>query len=210
MMDSKTILIWLLLLLVVPSAKGHDNEKHKKQADTASTLQVPPPSPTANEFGMDDQQLPPLNEFATFHPLVVHIPIVFLLLAALMQWVSLFLFKRELTWTAWVILLIGFIGAYAASTWFHAHTVALPPSVQKLLEEHEAYASYTQWASGIALLVQSANLFLLKQLKWVNLLVAVLITVAGACVMWAGHHGAELVHKYGIGARGYMLEQHHH
>ena len=45
---------------------------------------------------------------------------------------------------------------------------------------------------------------------WVSLVTAGLITASGVFVALAGHHGAELVHKHGVGAKGYMLEQHHH
>ena len=202
-----SLIICSFILLIGLTASAHDGKKHKdsthQKAADSSVMQT---DSTVAHF----EQQPSLQFFPTLHPLVVHIPIMLLILAAIVQWMSFIIFKRELTWTAWMMMLIGFIGAYASSTWFHPHTAALPPDVQHLLEEHEDYASYTQWFAGAALLLQSVNLFWLKRITGLNIIVAVLITASAVCVALAGHHGAELVHKHGVGAKGYMLEQHHH
>ena len=212
-MAKNKIILFLSLFLLVASviAFGHDSAKHKKKADTSRTVA----GDSAHHAHSDSAMVvmsntAPLKEFPTLHPLIVHIPIVFLLMSAVMQVVSLFLFKKELAWTAWSILLIGFLGAYASSTWFHAHTTELSPETQHILEEHEAYAAYTQWMAGVALLIQSINLFFLKRKMWLNSIVAILVIAAAVFVALAGHHGAELVHKHGIDAKGYRLEQHHH
>ena len=203
-------LLCVLLLLMGTASLAHDTAKHKKKVDTAHHTGMDSVQHAHDSTIVDIQSMQPLQEFPTLHPLVVHIPIIFLMMAAIMSLVSLFLFKRELTWTAYVVLVIGFVGAYASSNWFHAHTTSLPPITQQLLEEHEKYADYTIWASGIALLLQSVNLFLLKRKFLVNLIVTVLLIASSVFVAIAGHHGAELVHKHGVGAKGHMLEQHHH
>jgi uncharacterized membrane protein len=203
-------LLCILLLLSGIASLAHDTSKHKKKVDTAHHASMDGVQHAHDSTIVKMQTMEPLQEFPTLHPLVVHIPIIFLMMAAAMSFVSLFLFKRELTWTAYVVLLIGFIGAYASSNWFHAHTTLLPPVTQQLLEEHESYADYTIWASGIALLLQSVNLFFLKRKFLVNVIVAVLLIASAVFVAIAGHHGAELVHKHGVGAKGHMLEQHHH
>ena len=207
MKQSKIVyLLSFLLLFITTSALAHDSSKHKKKADTTAHAHVQADSASA----IISANTPPLNEFPTLHPLVVHIPIMLLMLAAVVQLVSLFLFKRELSWTAWAMLLIGFVGAYASSNWFHAHASNLPPATQALLEEHELYADYTIWLSGAALVVHSINLFFLKRKLWLSIIAAGLITASAVVVAIAGHHGAELVHKHGVGAKGIMLEQHHH
>tara|TARA_R110002124_G_scaffold252934_2_gene418339 strand:+ start:546 stop:1163 length:618 start_codon:yes stop_codon:yes gene_type:complete len=150
-----------------------------------------------------------LKAFPTLHPLVVHFPIVLLIIASLLQWFALFVYKKEISTVAWILLILGFVGAYASSTWFHAHTSQLSPDIKAVLLEHEKFASYTQWFSGIALLVQSINIFFLKRNFWVGVFVAVLMSIAAVFVAFTGHHGAELVHKHGVGAKGYLLESHH-
>lgn len=203
-------LLCILLLWVSTASLAHDTAKHKKQVDTAHHAVMDDVQHAHDSTIVNMQSMAPLLEFPTLHPLVVHIPIIFLMIAAAMSIVSLFLFKRELTWTTYVVLLIGFVGAYASSYWYHAHTTSLPPVTQQLLEEHEKYADYTIWTSGIAFLLQSVNLFFLKRKFMVNVIVTVLLIVSAVFVAIAGHHGAELVHKHGVGAKGHMLEQHHH
>ncbi|MDQ6480573.1 DUF2231 domain-containing protein [Dyadobacter sp. LHD-138] len=212
-------LLTCMLLLIGASLFAHNGKDHgKHKPDFIQAVS----SPSRHKHGIHDSTAMQaamstdgahqhgLNEFPTLHPLVVHFPIVLLIMAALLQWVGLFVYKKEITIIAWVVLLFGFIGAYASSTWFHPHTSELAAAVQAVLEEHEKYASYTQWLSGIALLIQSVNLFFLKRNVWVNISVAIAMSAAAFFVAYTGHHGAELVHKYGVGAKGYLLEQHHH
>ncbi|TLU97336.1 DUF2231 domain-containing protein [Dyadobacter luticola] len=213
------LLLTCLLLLAGASLFAHNGKKHGK-AKVDSVQSATPTlqhehgahDSTAMQAAMspDSDHQHGLGEFPTLHPLVVHFPIVLLIVAALLQWVGLFFYKKEITTVAWALLLLGFIGAYASSTWFHAHTAQLAPAIQAILEEHEKYASYTQWLSGIALLVQSVNIFFLKRNLWVNVSMAIVMSAAAFFVAYTGHHGAELVHKHGIGAKGYLLEQHNH
>lgn len=219
LMSRVFFLLTCMLLLTGSLLFAHNGKKHGK-AKIDSSQAVAPASQhqhgghdsTAMQVAMspDGDHQHGLSEFPTLHPLVVHFPIVLLIIAALLQWVGLLVYKKEITIVAWALLLLGFIGAYASSTWFHAHTSQLAPAIQAVLEEHEKYASYTQWLSGIALLVQSVNLFFLKRNVWITASMAILMTAAAFFVAYTGHHGAELVHKHGVGAKGYLLEQHHH
>jgi uncharacterized membrane protein len=217
----KVAQFWLPAFAVMISmvAYAHDGKDHKHQKKDTAVAEHHHTSPAqhhatgrsaGHEMSSDASaaNTAGLQEFPTLHPLVVHFPIVLLIIGTLLQWTSVLLLKKELSWVAWALLLLGFVGAYAASTWFHAHTTALPPAAQHVLEEHEQYAGYTQWFSGTALVLQSVNLFLLKRKIWMNWIVAILITIAALFVVLAGHHGAELVHKHGIGAKGHLLEQH--
>src|SRR3546814_960624 len=88
------------------------------------------------------------DDFPNLHPMVVHFPIVLLMLAALLQLASFFVFKKELGIITLAVLILGFIGAYAASKFFHANTHGLPEHIQMILEEHEWFASATIWLSG--------------------------------------------------------------
>lgn len=212
--------VTFLLLLTVTSLFAHGGKDHgKAKVDSVRAVSTAAQHLHGSEndstlihaaISPDGDHRHGLGEFPTLHPLVVHFPIVLLIIAALLQWVGLFLYKKEITTVAWALLLLGFISAYASSTWFHAHTSQLVPAIQAILEEHEMYASYTQWLSGIALLVQSVNLFFLRRNVWVNFSMAIAMSAAAFFVAYTGHHGAELVHKHGVGAKGYLLEQHRH
>ena len=209
---SAALIALLMSFSVIAFAHGGKDHKKDSSAQTSqdsSHQHVDTAGPSAHIAG-HHADTPPLDNFPNLHPLIVHFPIVLLIIAALMQWISLFVFKKELTWVAWSLLILGFIGAYMASGIFHAHTSELPEATQHILEEHEQYASYTQWFAGIALLLQSINLFFMKQKTIINWIVVVLMSLSAGFVALSGHHGAELVHKHGVGAKGNMLEQHHH
>lgn len=202
-------MILLLMSLYQVAVYAQHSHQHNDPKDTghhlaADTVTIPPVNTTQNV------QPEPLATFPTLHPLVVHIPIMLLILAALIQWISFLVYKKELRWTAWALLLIGFIGAYASSNWFHPHTVTLPTHTQLLLTQHELYAGYTIWASGVALLLQSLHLFIFKGKTWISLVTAILITISAVFVAISAHHGAELVHKHGVGPQGKWLEPHQH
>jgi uncharacterized membrane protein len=148
-----------------------------------------------------------INDFPSYHPLVVHFPIVLLLIAAVIQIIALFLENKILHFLVAGLTVFGFIGAYAASSFLHPHTVPLSPAATELLESHEQFASYTMWLSGVA---SALKLFaLVKKKKIIEIATALILLIAAISVSIAGHHGSGLVHKFGIGPKGNYLEQNH-
>src|SRR3546814_20918766 len=93
------------------------------------------------------------------------------MLAALLQLASFFVVKKELGIITLAVLILGFIGAYAASKFFHAHTHGLPEHIQMILEEHEWFASATIWLSGAAIVIKLLSIFLFKRKIWIEALV---------------------------------------
>lgn len=151
-----------------------------------------------------------LDDFPTLHPLVVHFPIVLLMLAALSQLLSLFIFKRELSWITLFLVAGGFVGAYIAGSYVHPHTAGLSDYAERVLTEHETYASYSTWLGGIALVLKALSQFLLKRKLWGEIVVAVVLLASAYTVSVAGHYGAQLIYIEGIGAQGKHLESGHH
>src|SRR3546814_19619550 len=98
----------------------------------------------------------------------VHFPIVLLMLAALLQLASFFVFKKELGIITLAVLILGFIGAYAASKFFHAHTHGLPEHIQMILEENAWFASATLWISGAAIVIKLMSIFLFQRQIWIE------------------------------------------
>ncbi len=147
-----------------------------------------------------------LQDFPTLHPLVVHFPIVLLLLAALSQIAGLFFFKNELNWVTLFLIAGGFAGAYIAGSYVHPHTAGLSDLAEKILLEHENYASYTTWLGGIAFLLKAASHFFLKRKLWGEIIVALVLAASAYTVSTAGHYGAQLIHIEGVGAKGEFIE----
>lgn len=150
------------------------------------------------------------SDFPSLHPLVVHFPIVLLLVAFILQAVSLLFFREQLSWVVLMTLAFGFLGATFAGKYVHPHaTDAISNHAALVLVEHEYYASLTIWLSGAALLFKIISHFFLKRKLWTEILVAFILLGASACVSTAGHHGAQLVHIEGIGIQGNFLETDH-
>lgn len=148
-----------------------------------------------------------INDFPSYHPLVVHFPIVLLLIAAILQMVSLFFSQKILHHIIAGITVSGFIGACIASYLLHPHTVTLSPDATAVLKAHEQFASYTIWLSGIASVLKLFTLFRKKKIIEISTSIVLLITAISVSI--AGHHGAEMVHKFGIGPKGNYLEKQH-
>lgn len=220
------MLFALCILLGTRYTFGHGGEDHTKKKDTVvtevSVQNVEQQEVQAthdhsqhnnhNELTKNKPLKADLDDFPTLHPLVVHFPIVLLLLAALCQLAGFFVFKNQLSWVTMFLIAGGFFGAYVAGNYVHPHTHGLSEYAEKVLKEHENYASYTTWLGGIALLLKIASHFLLKRKLWGELMVTLVLVVAAYCVSTAGHFGAQLIHIEGVGAEGKYLdtEQHNH
>ena len=153
---------------------------------------------------------PATTDFPNYHPLVVHFPIVLLLLAAVFQILSLFVYRKEFGLAGLILLFLGVIAIWLASNVFHAHAMNLPERAINVFEEHELMADYTWWISVAALIAKTASHFVLKRKLWSEAVVVALLIGASITVSIAGHHGAQLVHIEGVGPQGKYLESHQH
>ncbi|CCH03588.1 membrane protein (plasmid) [Fibrella aestuarina BUZ 2] len=148
----------------------------------------------------------PVADYPTYHPMVVHIPIVLLLMAALMQLVSVFRTSVSINWLTFGVALVGTAGAYVASTYVHPHTDGLSDAAQAALETHEIYADYTMWLGLAGTLLKGLTLW--QPRKWLEAVTLATLLGAAVAVGLAGHQGGALTYLYGIGPRGAYLEQH--
>lgn len=150
-----------------------------------------------------------LDDFPTLHPLIVHFAIVLLIVGAALQLVNVYFTKKELAWTAFALVLIGFIAVYLAGRNFHPHTYGLTEHAKLVLEQHDFWADWTIYLGFIGVLLQGVNLFIFKSKRWAKAIVAVILLSAGYAVSRAGHYGSQLVHIEGVGPQGKYLELDH-
>jgi uncharacterized membrane protein len=207
------IALGLLLAILAVAATVFAHEAHNTASGNtnANTVQTSEANPADVSAAAPMNEVPaPTVEFPTLHPLVVHFPIVLIILAAAFQAISLIVFQREMSWAVIGLSLLGAIGAWAASNIFHPHTAGLSESAQRLLAEHELYAEYTIWLAAAGFAAKVISHFALKRKWWSEAVVTVLLAGAAITVSLAGHHGAELVHKEGIGPQGNFLETDDH
>jgi uncharacterized membrane protein len=222
-------LVFVILLLVINGVSGFahpehdppDRKKPKAGVDTLSHKHAVVDVDTIPDHRSSDSVAVPLpraplhqghptDEFPTLHPLIVHFPIMFLLIAAVLQFTGIFVFKREMGWIVLGLLIIGFATAYLASRFVHPHTQGLTERARFILAEHDLYADWTVWLSGTGLLLKLASHFVLSGKRWMEVIVAVVLGGAAYAVAMAGHHGAQLVHIEGVGPQGRYLEKHSH
>lgn len=153
-----------------------------------------------------------LSDFPKLHPLVVHFPIVFLILAFFIQLVSFFVFKpnkeqtgKELSWVVLFLVVLGFIGAYLASNSFHGgdpDLTKLDAITRATFEKHEQYASYTVWISGFAALAKIISHFFFKRKLVSEIITLILMAGSVYTIAVTGDMGARLVHIDAIGVQG--------
>lgn len=218
--------IFIQMALSPADVAAHGKEKHKKTQAVADSTQQRPAvvetkADTASIAGnmagqvavvakADQGVHASLADFPHIHPLIVHFPIMLLLIAAAMQLFNVLFQKKELNWAVLIMVLLGFISAYASTHWSHPHTDGLSAHAELVLEQHDKYADYTIYLSGLGLLAQLLSVFVLRGKRWSIALAALILVGAGYAVSMAGHYGAQLVHIEGVGPQGKFLEQHHH
>lgn len=151
------------------------------------------------------------KDFPSLHPLVVHFPIVLILLVAAFQGVVFWKPQwHQIRWATLIIMGLAFISALAASTLFHAMIAPnAPKEALAIFEEHEKYAQYTLWMSGITFLVKGIGDFYKLFRRSYQLIVLLFAIVTAVFLSIAGHHGAKLTHVAGVGPMGkYLMKDH--
>lgn len=159
-----------------------------------------------------------LSDFANLHPLVVHLPIMLLMIAACTQLASIFIWKKPLNWVTLLLLVGGVAGAIASSKLTHPHTHGLTPAAQQVLALHDTYADWTLWLSVAGLTLKSVSMWLVKDRRWLEVAIAVVVSGSAVTVGMTGHYGGTLVYIHGVGVQGNFLESesgnshkgHHH
>ena len=200
----------LFLLLFTPgSSFAYQGDEHPEDStEQHAATQKPGTASTGHESS--DEVMADFEDFPNLHPLVVHVPIMMLPLAALLQLIGFFVFKREISWIVLGIVVFGFIGAYAASNWTHPHVTGLPSDIQKVYDAHDTYASWTLWLSGIAVLLKVGSHFFLDRAVWAEGVVVLVLLASTYTVSIAGHYGSQLVYVEGVGPQGDYLETGEH
>jgi uncharacterized membrane protein len=203
---------WFIVGLLLSSSfysgevLAHPKPQHKPPQSDSTRVSAQKASLEAAPITEMHPMPAPLDDYPTYHPVVVHAPIMLLMLAALLQLVVLFKPSGPLNWLTLAIALGGTVGAYVAGSLVHPHTGELSDAAQHALESHETYADYTLWLGLAGTLLKGITFW--RPQKWLEGVTAVALVGAGIAVGMAGDQGGELVYKYGIGPRGAYLEQH--
>lgn len=213
----KCIILILVALLgsMTAHAKGTQNmgmpDTPALRDKNMPTYQSPAINDSASVVYQKSHNTGTLADFPRLHPLVVHFPIVFIILAFIVQIISFFVFKRELSWVSLFLIVLGFIGAYISTNILHGGDPNLPTLseiARRTFEKHEQFAHYTEWLSGIASVAKIISHFVFKRKLWTGIIVAVLMAGAVYAITITGDMGARLVHIDAIGVQGNRIPLH--
>ncbi|MEK6646901.1 MAG: hypothetical protein AABY84_09545 [Candidatus Firestonebacteria bacterium] len=212
----QTIIIVLVLCLIEAVVFAHDG--HKKLPDSATVIQQQDTLvhkadnrdayieyQNQSEYHPEEKVTAELQDFPNLHPLIVHFPIVLLIIAAFLATMNILFMKKEIDWIVTITVLIGFVGAYIAGKWLHPHTQGISDHAKLVLEQHDFWANWTIYLSFVALIEQLISHFLLKQKRWMIVVVALTLISSAYVISRTGHYGAQLVHIEGIGPQGKYL-----
>lgn len=141
-----------------------------------------------------------------FHPLAVHFPIAFLLMGIGTAFLYLLLNTSFWKWVTVMLLLLGFVGAFAAIQTGESleEDVEGEDMAELFLEPHEEAAEWTLWSAGAALFAFAGfSIYFYRKRNphrrtlgdplWVRLLLFLLCLNAGIGVAYTGHLGALMV-----------------
>lgn len=205
-------LLLATFFFVALAAFAHDEHNKMNQKKDSVTQTVSVKTVVDSSFQDETNEHMEIHSISTFpnlHPLVVHFPIVLIIIATAFQLLSFFVYRNEFSFATVILLTLGAISTWLASTIFHAHPEALVGKASEIFETHELMAEFTKWLSTIAIVLKLFSHFFLKRKWWTEALVALLLITSTVTVSIAGHHGAMLVYMEGIGPLGKHLEPHH-
>ena len=195
---------------------AHGKEKHKKTSTASDSTQQrpaiietkPDTASIAGKRAVEVAVVPKADQ--KLHAAMADFPIMLLMIAAAMQFLNILFQQKALNWAVLIMVVLGFISAYAASHWSHPHTSGLSEHAELVLEQHDKYAEYTIYLSGLGLVAQLLAVFVFRGKRWSAAVAALILIGAGYAVSMAGHYGAQLVHIEGVGPQGKYLEKHNH
>ena len=150
-----------------------------------------------------------MDFLGSLHPKIIHFPIALFIIYTLLEIVGLIVKKEIFTKSAYIILILGILGAFAAvltgnqaeEMWKNWTNVS-----KLLVEEHETYATITLWYFfGLTILrtmfvinVEIKKKFNQHVMKMKAAFV-VLALIGCYFVYETGEHGGKLVYQHGVG-----------
>lgn len=147
-----------------------------------------------------------MNFLAEFHPHIVHFPIAFFILYAILEILGIIFKNKFLNKAAFVLLAAGvFTAVLAVLTGNQADEGAREllkngyKFSEQTLEEHETYATISLWFfTGILFLKIYVTIKKLQE-TGIKYLFIILALLGSFFIYETAAHGGEMVYKYGIG-----------
>lgn len=139
------------------------------------------------------------------HPMVVHFPIAFLIIAIFIDLLSL-IFKRK-NWLQFSAITLYFIGAISFFITYltgrqAADSVTVPALANPVLTEHADWALRTLWFFGIYVFLRLGITWKSPNPKsWISYSFFIVALIGMRLLFTTAEHGAELVYRHGVGVK---------
>lgn len=133
------------------------------------------------------------------HPILVHFPIAFLVLAAGLHIVSLFVPNQDIRKFAFWLHLAGTAAAVAAilSGDYAEGQIVQNEAIKELAGEHETLGMISGWGFGV--LAIWAYLRQKTEVLWERIAFVVVFVLMTTVLLIAAQHGGEMVYEHGAG-----------
>lgn len=133
-----------------------------------------------------------VKQFSSFHPLIVHFPIVLIVLAFVLHLLSYFI-DWNLHFINLGIIVFGTAMGIISAFILHPHVNEITPEQLSILEEHELLSYITLTVSVIAS-VWYWKTISDQSLGWKKIILTILLATGSLFISLSGHHGAQLTH----------------
>lgn len=151
--------------------------------------------------GSQETQKDTLMFSTPIHPAIAHFPIVLLLIGAPLSILAVFFRKRYLPRLSAIVLLLGAVGAIAATV--TGENDAKKAKVgASIIEEHEEWGELARNCGLAAALLAFASLTFSKHPtseRMAAIVASVAAIATATAVTLAGHYGGVAVYNYGVG-----------
>ena len=203
MVDTRFFVLIFAFFLTAPVIYASDGT-HNHENQSSTNLNIV----DQTERGHSDEESA-REEFPTFHPLIVHFPIVLIIAAFPFYLLGVLRGNIVFRRSGMVLASFGFLGALLAGYVFHPHTVGLTSAAQNALSNHDLFASATLYLTAIAMALGTLTCTHRFPRFSLQVSTTVLLLLSVVMVSLAGHYGAKLVHIHGVGPKGQFLVTEH-
>lgn len=144
----------------------------------------------------------------SFHPVSVHFAMTLIVIAAFLQLMNLFFFKKDLAWIVLLLIVAGFAAAILSSRILYIQATGITERAAEVLQFHDLWVKWTLRSGFAALLLQIIYLGVTsdklarmayntsgayRKNRFIIFLIAVVMLVSAYSILRVGHFGTQLV-----------------
>ncbi|MBD3225371.1 MAG: DUF2231 domain-containing protein [Caldithrix sp.] len=141
------------------------------------------------------------------HVQLIHFPIAFLLLAALMAVVQLIYFRTSISRFILLLLVLGTVSAFFAVRSGESASEKVKktlPGTEQVLEQHEENGERVLWIFTLTTMLKLVLIGIKRDNRQWNSIVVVFMILGTFLIYRTGYFGGQLVYEWGAGVKPVM------